>query len=171
MILRLLALGVCVVVAVVLQTALFPALTLGGFRPDLLLLVVLAVALRDGPGAGVRIGAIAGLVHDLLVTQAPLGLGILVLAAIGYAVGVTRPYLAPGSVTAPLLLAFVTGGLVTAGYGTLAGLLGDDRTTVTLLAQGALSVALYNTLLAPIVLGAVQRVSQRFPPPGTGAGD
>ncbi|MCC5949946.1 MAG: rod shape-determining protein MreD [Nitriliruptoraceae bacterium] len=171
MILRSLVLALTILTAVVLQTALFPVLTLAGFRPDLLLLVVLAVALEDGPAAGVRVGGVAGLLHDLLLSQAPLGLGMLVLSAVGYGAGVTRPYLAPGSITAPLLLAFLTGALATGGYGVLAGLLGDDRTTVTLVIQGALSVALYNTLLAPIVLGAVRRLSDRFPLPGSATGD
>jgi len=40
----------------VMQTALFPLLPLGGFRPDLLLLVVVAMALRDGPLVGIRVG-------------------------------------------------------------------------------------------------------------------
>jgi rod shape-determining protein MreD len=42
-------------------------------------------------------------------------------------------------------------------------LLGDERVTVPLLLQASLLVALYNTLLAPIVLGIVSRLSDRFP--------
>lgn len=160
---RLLLTPLIVLTAAVLQTTLFPSLTLLGFRPDLLLLVVLAMALRDGPVSGAVLGASAGLVTDLLVSQAPLGLGVLVFAAIGYGVGQARPYLAPGSISAPLLLAFVSGGLGTAGYGALAALLGDDRVTSTLLLQASLSVALYNTLLAPIVLGVVRWLFDRFP--------
>lgn len=160
---RLLLTPLIVVTAAVLQTTLFSSLTLLGFRPDLLLLVVLAIALREGPVAGAVLGASAGLVTDLLVSQAPLGLGVLVFAAIGYGVGQARPYLAPGSISAPLLLAFVSGGLGTAGYGALAALLGDDRVTSTLLLQASLSVALYNTLLAPIVLGVVRWLFERFP--------
>jgi rod shape-determining protein MreD len=163
MIVRLLAVALTVVTAAVLQTALFPSLTLLGFRPDLLLLVVLAIALRDGVTAGALVGAAAGLVTDLLVSQAPLGLGVAVYAGIGYGVGQARPYLAPGSISAPLLLAFVAGGIGTAGYGALASLLGDDRVTPTLLLRASLSVALYNTLLAPIVFGLLRRLSDRFP--------
>jgi len=154
-----------VLTAAVLQTALFPALTLFGFRPDLLLLVVLAIALREGPTSGAVWGALAGLLTDLLVTQAPLGLGVLVFTGVGYGVGQARPYLAPGSVSAPLLLAFVSGAIGTAGYGALASLLGEDRVTSTLLLQASLAVALYNTLLAPIVFGVVRRLFERFPRP------
>lgn len=163
MIVRLLMAVLTVLTAAVLQTALFPSLTLLGFRPDLLLLLVLAVALREGPVTGALAGALAGLLGDLLVAQAPVGLGVLVSTGVGYAAGLARPYLAPGSVSAPLLLAFASGAIGTAGYGALASLLGDDRVTTALLAQASLAVALYNTMLAPVVFGVVRRLSERFP--------
>ena len=155
--------GLLLLSAAVLQTALFPSLALLGFRPDLLLLVVLAVGLRDGPLSGLRVGAAAGLIADLLVSQASVGLAMVVYTAIGYTVGLARPYLAPDSITAPVLLAFVSGLLGTAGYGMLVLLLGDERITIAFLVQASLSVAFYNTLLAPLALGAVRRLSDRFP--------
>jgi rod shape-determining protein MreD len=160
---RLLLSPLVLVVAAVLQTTLFPSLTLLGFRPDLLLLVVVAIALREGPASGAVLGGLAGLMTDLLVSQAPLGLGVSVFAAVGYGIGQARPYLAPGSISAPLLLAFVSGALGTAGYGALASLLGDDRVSSTLLLQASLSVGLYNTLLAPIALGLIGRLFDHFP--------
>ncbi len=161
--LRTLAIGLTLVTAAVLQTALFPALSLGGFRPNLLLLVALGVALRDGALPGMRVGFAAGLLADLLTTSSPVGLATLVLTGIGYTVGVARPYLAPGSFTAPVLLAFVSGLLGTAGYGVLASLLGERAITFPLLVQASLGVALFNTILAPVVLGLVRRLSDRFP--------
>jgi rod shape-determining protein MreD len=162
-IVRVAATTLLLVTAAVLQTALFPALGLGGFRPNLLLLVVLGVALNDGALPGLRVGFAAGLIADLLTTQAPVGLATLVLTGIGYTVGMARPYLAPGSFTAPLLLAFVSGLLGTAGYGVLSALLGESPVTLPLLVQASLGVALFNTVLAPVVLGIVRRLSERFP--------
>jgi rod shape-determining protein MreD len=162
-ILRIIVVTLLLVTAVLLQTALFPFLSLAGFRPDLLLLVAVAVGLHDGPMAGARVGFVAGLLGDLLVSQAQVGLGALVLSGIGFTVGSARPYLAPESFTAPLILAFLSGLFGTAAYGVLTLLLGDERVTVPLLAQAALLVALYNTLLAPIVLGTIERLSDRFP--------
>jgi rod shape-determining protein MreD len=162
-ILRIIVVTLLLVTAALLQTALFPFLSLAGFRPDLLLLVAVAVGLHDGPMAGARVGFVAGLLGDLLVSQAQVGLGALVLSGIGFTVGLARPYLAPESFTAPLILAFLSGLFGTAAYGVLTLLLGDERVTVPLLAQAALLVALYNTLLAPIVLGMIERLSDRFP--------
>lgn len=163
MILRITAVTLLLISAALLQSALFPFLALAGFRPDLLLLVVVGIALRDGALPGLRVGFAAGLLADLLVQITPVGLAALVYTGIGYVIGIARPYLAPESLTAPVILAFLSGLLGTAGFGVLAGLLGDERITPTLLVQASLSVALYNTLLAPIVIGVTSRLVARFP--------
>jgi rod shape-determining protein MreD len=162
-ILRVIVVTLLLVTAALLQTALFPFLSLAGFRPDLLLLAAVAIGLHDGPMAGARVGFAAGLLADLLVAQAQVGLGALIFSGVGFAVGLARPYLAPDSFTAPLILAFLSGLFGTAGYGVLTLLLGDERVTMLLLVQASLLVGLYNTLLAPIVLGIVGRLSDRFP--------
>jgi rod shape-determining protein MreD len=166
-ILRTVVVTLLLVTAALLQTALFPYLSLAGFRPDLLLLLALAVGMHDGPLAGARVGFAAGLLFDLLVAQSQVGLAALVCSAIGFAVGMARPYLAPESFTAPLLLAFGSGFLGTFAYGVLALLLGDDRVTATLLLQASFLVGIYNTLLAPFVLRLVARLSDRFPVGGS----
>lgn len=155
--------------AALLETALFPYVTLAGYRPDLLLLLTAAFALRDGPMTGVLVGFAAGLLGDLLLVQPVLGLTTVVFVAIGYAVGVVRPYLAIGSVMPPIVVAFVTGLLGTVGYAVLARLLGDPRYTGELVTQASLVVALYNTLLAPAVFPLVNILSSRFPPARTAA--
>ncbi|MEX2504739.1 MAG: rod shape-determining protein MreD [Egicoccus sp.] len=168
MILRVLAVGLLLVTAALLQTALFPFLTLAGFRPDLLLLVTVAVGLHDGPLPGLRVGFAAGLLTDLLVTQSPVGIAVLITTVTGFVVGLARPYLAPESVTAPVIIAFVTGLLGTAGYGVLALLLGEERIAPVMLLQASVAVGLYNTVLAPLALIAVRRLSDRFPLTGPG---
>lgn len=168
MIARTLVVALLLLAAVVLETALFGALTLFGFRPDLLLLVTAAIATRDGPLAGVRVGASAGLLADLLVSSSPVGLGVLVYGVVGALVGWSRPYFAPTSVTAPLVLVAAASVLGTAGYGVLASLLADQRIGAPLVLQGAIAVGLYNTLLAPLATAVVRRVSEGFPLRGSG---
>jgi hypothetical protein len=94
------------VTVAVIETSVLPFLPLPGLTPDLLLLITMVVALKDGPQAGLRVGFAAGLLADLLVAQAPLGSATLVLTSIGGIVGTARPYLASQSVSAPLVLAF-----------------------------------------------------------------
>ena len=163
MIVRTLVVAALLLAAVVLETALFPALTLFGFRPDLLLLTTVVFATRDGPLTGVRIGASAGLVGDLLVSSSPVGLGVLLYGVAGALVGWSRPYLAPNSVSAPLLLATGASVLATAAYGVLASLLADERVSAGLVIQAAIAVGLYNALLTPAVQAGVRRVTDTFP--------
>ncbi|MFP4636378.1 MAG: rod shape-determining protein MreD [Nitriliruptoraceae bacterium] len=163
MILRGLLISLLLVTAVVLETALFPSVTLLGFRPDLLLLLVLAIAVHDGPMSGARVGAVAGLLADLLIMQSPVGLSVAIYATLGWLIGVLRPYVAPDSISGPVVLAFVSGVLGTAAYGTITWLLADQRATFDLVFQAALAVGLYNTLLAPLAYALVGRLGARFP--------
>ncbi len=163
MISRVVALAALLLVALIVQTVLFPQLPTGWIRPDVLLLVVVAVGLADGPFPGMRVGFAAGLMTDLLVLVAPLGLATLVFTVIGFAVGTIRPYLAPSSITAPLVLAGITGALGTAAYGTLALLLGDERFAGWTLIEASLGVAIYNVLIAPLVIRPVAMLLERFP--------
>lgn len=164
---RVAVIGLLVFSAAVLQTALFPHLAIAGYRPDLLLLVTAAFALHDGASTGVLVGFTAGVVTDLLLFQPSLGLSAVVLVSIGYTVGLVRPYLAIGSVTAPVAVALVSGMVGTAGYGLLSRLLGDPRYTFELVVQASLMVALYNTLLAPPAFVLVGGLTNRFPPQRT----
>lgn len=160
---RIAVLALTLVTVAIIETSVLPFLPVTGLAPDLLLLVTMAIALKDGPQAGLRVGFAAGLLADLLVAQMPVGSATLVLTSIGGIVGTARPYLASQSITAPLLLAFLTGALGTAAYGSLSLLLGDGRVTWELLAGSAVRVGLLNTLLAPVALAGIDRLTTRFP--------
>lgn len=161
---RALVIALSLATVALFEMAVFPRLTLAGFRPDLLLLATAAFALYDGPLTGTIVGFVAGLLNDLLLVQPPVGLSAAVLVGVGYVVGVVRPYLASGSATAPAVVAFGSGLLGTTAYGVLARLLGDERFDAELLIQASLLVAVYNTLLSPLLMYAVRHLSQRFPP-------
>lgn len=151
------------VTAAILQTTLLPVLSLSGFRPDLLLLVTIAFALRDGLLSGMRVGFAAGVLTDLLLNESPVGLTALVFLGVAYAVGVARPFLAPDSLTAPVILS-VMGTLVGVfGYGLFSAVLAEDPIAIGLIVQASLVSALYALLLAPIVSGLVRRLSELFP--------
>ena len=151
------------VTAAILQTSLLPFLSLSGFRPDLLLLVTIAFALRDGLLTGLRVGFAAGVLVDLLLNESPVGLTALVFVGVAYAVGVARPYLAPDSWTAPVILSVMGTFLGVAGYGLLAAVLAEDPIAIGLVVQASVVSAIYALLLAPVVFGLVRRLSEQFP--------
>lgn len=151
------------VTAAILQTSLLPFLSMSGFRPDLLLLVTIAFALKDGLLTGLRVGFAAGVLVDLLLNESPVGLTALVYVGVAYAVGTARPFLAPDSWTAPVILS-VMGTLVgVAGYGLLSAVLAEDPIAIGLVVQASLVSAIYALLLAPVVFGLVRRLSEQFP--------
>lgn len=151
------------VTAAILQTSLLPFLSVSGFRPDLLLLVTIAFSLRDGLLTGLRVGFAAGVLVDLLLNESPVGLTALVFVGVAYAIGVARPFLAPDSWTAPVILS-VMGTLVgVAGYGLLSAVLAEDPIAIGLIVQASLVSAIYALLLAPVVFGLVRRLSDQFP--------
>ena len=151
------------VTAAILQTSLLPFLSLSGFRPDLLLLVTIAFALRDGLLTGQRVGFAAGVLVDLLLNESPVGLTALVFVGVAYAVGMARPYLAPDSWSAPVILSVVGTLVGVAGYGMLSAVLAEDPIAVGLIVQASVVSAIYAVLLAPVVHGLVRRLSDQFP--------
>lgn len=169
MTLRPLVVVLLVVTTAAIQSVVFPYLTVGGYRPDLLLLLTVGFALRDGALPGIRIGIACGLVADLMATQTPLGLGILVHAVVGAGVGVLRPYLAPDSLTAPLVSAGATGVLGTLAFGLGARAFGESLLTTSIVLETALMVGIYNTVLAVPVIGAVTKLTRKWPPGQTSA--
>ena len=79
--------AVVIVVALVLQVALFATFDLDGARPDIMVLVAVAAGYVAGPERGAIVGFAAGLAFDIVLTT-PLGLSALVYCLVGYAVGV-----------------------------------------------------------------------------------
>jgi rod shape-determining protein MreD len=63
---RLLVLAAVLVGAVVVQSAVLAGVRLGGVRPDLLVLAVVAVAMASDATTGAVFGFVTGLVADLL---------------------------------------------------------------------------------------------------------
>lgn len=150
--------------ALLITTVIGPSLAVAGYRPDLMTLLVVAVAFYDGSASGARAGFAVGLIGDLLSTASgPVGVGALVLLLVGYGVGSLRPYLSGTAMVGQIAVA--AGGTVVAvlGYG-FAGLLLDVSPADPALAlETALAVALYNALLAPFGFHAVGWVSHKFP--------
>jgi rod shape-determining protein MreD len=160
---RALVIGLLLVITALVEVSLLPVLTVSGFTPDLLLLLVIAFALDDGALTGVRVALPAGLLTDLLSSTTPLGLSALVYLGVAYAVGAARPYLAPESLTAPTLFAGAGTFLGVGGYGILSALLARASASALLVAEAALVATVYAILLAPGAFALTRYVDRHFP--------
>ena len=139
-------LGLLVLVTAVLQASIVGAFDIGGGRPDLLLVSVVAVALLRGTTTGAVVGFAAGLVFDL-ATFETLGVTSLLLTLAGYWIGRYGETTGRGRQHAPLLsvlvitIAYAVGGYV------LHTVLGD-----TVSARVALGTALPPALVGNLLL-------------------
>lgn len=75
-----------VIVLLVMQATLIPFIALAGVTPDLLLIFVIVIALREGQIPGTIAGFIIGLIADI-VTGDFLGLGALTKTIAGFTAG------------------------------------------------------------------------------------
>lgn len=157
--------GGLIVLAILVKTTILPAVAIATFRPDVLVLVVVAVALVEGPDSGLRLGFAAGLVQDLVSGGGALvGLGPLVFMAVGFAAGRSRPYL----VAAEQAGAIAVSGALAAGATLLSGILGTMfgviQPSFGRILLATVVVGLYSAALSPLVLRPTQRLIRQVPP-------
>lgn len=151
--------------ALLITTVALPAVRVGGWRPDVVVATVVAVALADGADSGLRMGFGLGLAQDLLgASEGLVGLWALVLLVIGYVTGRARPYTAAGGLPARMAVTGIAAGVALLGYGLLGK--GLDVTAISWgrLVTGALVTALYTGLVSPAVLYPVTAAVRRVPP-------
>ncbi len=157
-----LALGI---VAVILQTTLFDRfLDPFGVAPDFVLLVVVAASFQLTEDAAILLGFSAGLLTDLLGNTL-LGVWALVLTVAGYMTVRIRPRV-EGNTFLTLMSVF---GLTVAGellYAVLGTLFGQQVFSDVNALKKVLLAAVYNLILAAIVLPITGRLMRRDPAAG-----
>jgi rod shape-determining protein MreD len=151
--------AVSIVTALLLQITVVGRLPVPGAPPDLLLLLVLAFALAEGPTAGMATGFVAGMLADGLSTH-EMGRLALCYALAGYVIGNLqdneRSTLQPFGAVA--LGALVSLGAF-AGEGVL---LGDPRITLHAVLRAATSSVPYDVVLTPFVVPLVGGLVRRL---------
>ncbi|MBL7497206.1 rod shape-determining protein MreD [Frankia sp. CNm7] len=148
------ALVVVLLAAVIGQVSVVARLPLPGGHPDLVLLLLAAAALVEGPVVGALLGFTAGLFGDLLSTHV-LGRSALVLCLVGYLVGLVAEATERSVLVA---LAAISGAVAAGSLGNVlvAVLLGDGAPTEAgPVLLRALTAALYAALLTPFLFPAV----------------
>lgn len=170
---RVLMFAVVLLTALLLQTVVFAGLSVAGWRPDLVLVTVVAFGLAEGPDTGLRYGFAAGLVSDLLSGGGLVGVGALVLCLVGYTTGSIRPYLSTHLLAGQIAVAAIAGAGAVLAHGVLSRSLGLPQYRVDAVLAGALAIGLYDALVAPLVCRPIALLTERYAPavpPGSSFG-
>ncbi|MFD7442148.1 rod shape-determining protein MreD [Streptomyces sp. NPDC059909] len=152
-----------VVVALVVQVSVLSRLHLPGAVPDLLLLVVLALALVYGHVSGALIGFGAGLLADLAPpADHAAGRYALVLCVIGYLAGLVKPETGRlTSATGPMLVVVAAAVGSTLLYAGVGALVGDTAARHVGLGSLLFTAAVYDLLLAPFTVPLIMALARR----------
>lgn len=149
-----------VVTALILQLTVVGRLPVPGAAPDLVLVLVIAFALAEGPMSGMVTGFVAGLLADGLSTH-ELGRLALAYALAGYLTGMLQDE--TDRSTLQPFGAVALGGLVSlAAFSAEGVLLGDPRITFAPVLRAALSAVPYDVVLTPFVVPLVTGLVRRL---------
>ncbi len=153
-----------VVVALVLQVSVLARLHLPGAVPDLLMLVVLALALTYGHVAGCLVGFFAGLLADLAPpADHAAGRYALVLCVIGYAAGLLRPDSGQvRSAAMPMALVAVAAVVSTLLYAIVGAGVGDTAARHVGVVNLVITATVYDLILAPFTVPWIMKLARRL---------
>ena len=157
MIRRTIAVVAILVTALLLQSTVFAEIRLLGAKPELMYLVVIVLAILEGPSEGAVVGFAGGMSQDFLLNQ-PKGITALTLTLLGYTVGLARQYIVSPSPLLPTLMVAVGTFAGVLFYEVVAFLLGTLKADGVLFLRTATFSALYTALLTPIVYPLLRRV-------------
>jgi rod shape-determining protein MreD len=155
-----------VVVALVLQVAVFPHVAWEGIVPNVCLLVVVASALVRGPAFAATLGFFAGLLLDLAPPADHVaGRWALALVVVGYVAGLMRQDTRTPATTVVATVA-VSSFVGTSVYALSGLVIGDAVASSGDLVRVILVALLWDVLLTPLVLPGVMRLLARMEPAG-----
>jgi rod shape-determining protein MreD len=157
---------VVVLVAAILQVVVVNRLPLPGGGPDLLVLVVVAIALASGPERGAMFGFFAGFVADVMPPAGHIaGRLAFAYAIVGYGAGLLDDPEETSVLTTILVVAASSAAAVLL-YAGVGALLGDVRITPSATAHLLVSTVVYDVVLAPFVVPPVSAMARRLEPVG-----
>src|SRR5699024_1030107 len=162
---RILLLAALLVAALVLQISVFPHLAVAGVVPDVVGMLVVAVALAEGPRYASGFGLLAGLVLDLAPpAEHTVGRWALAFVLIGYLAGLVRQD-AARSVVGTAVTAAACSFIATSVFAISGMLLEDPGVTVGRVIGLLPLVVVYDVAVAlalvPLVGGWLARLRER----------
>jgi rod shape-determining protein MreD len=164
--LRVAAASALVVVALVMQVAIFPHLAWQGIVPNFCLLVVVAAALVRGPAFAATLGFFAGLMLDLAPPADHVaGRWALALVVVGYVAGLMRQETRALAMTVVATVA-ASSFIGTSVYALSGVVLGDAVVGSGDLLRVIVVAVICDVLLTPLVLPGMMRLLARLEPVG-----
>jgi rod shape-determining protein MreD len=160
---RTIAIGAVLVTALLLQTTVFGELNLLGVRPSLVYVVVILIAITEGPSEGAVVGFIGGMLQDFLLNE-PKGITALTLTLLGYAMGLARQYVSSPSPLLPTILVAVGTASGVLFHSVVAFLLGRFEHPLVYGVRVVLLTSLYGAILTPLVNPLIRRVVESSRP-------
>jgi len=148
------------IILLIIQTTIFPRLSLGGVRPDLALLATVGYSLVAGRQKGMSFGFFLGLLQDVL-SGGLLGTNGFIKGFVGYVVGVFKQQVADRSLFFPTLAIFFGSLLNGALYFLIARVLYADKYSWWFFIRTTALETGYNLALGVIVTGAIGIASRR----------
>jgi rod shape-determining protein MreD len=149
------------IVALALQTAVLTRIPLPGATPDVVLLLVVGIALAEGPMPGLLAGFSSGLALDVVPpADHAVGRYAFVLTLVGYLAGLAQDE-AERSVVMPFVVVGAASAGATALYAGLGALFSETGVEGRMLLGLLPSAVLYDVLLAPFVVPVVMALARR----------
>jgi rod shape-determining protein MreD len=134
----------------ILQVMIAPHIAIGGVVPSIPLLVVITLALIEGPVAGSVAGFSGGLLLDMLGTG-PIGAWALVLTLVGYLAGLLSENVFAEGWLLPVTVALLTGLAAEFFYLGVLGVLGAGAPLGRALLSAVVPKGVYNAVLAMLL--------------------
>jgi rod shape-determining protein MreD len=150
--------------AAVVQVVVVNALPLPAGRPDLIALIVIAVALASGSQRGAMFGFFAGFVADVMPPAAHIaGRDAFAYTIVGFLAGLLEQHEETSALTTIFMVAAGSAAAVLL-YAALGGLIGDVRITPSATVHSLIAVVVYDVVLAPFVVRPIAAVMRRLEP-------
>ena len=150
------------------ETSVFGRATLVGAKPELLLLIVVALGMSEGPAFGATAGFVMGLSTDL-VLQLPAGVSALTFTIIGYVVGRARAQVQSPGAWLPMIMVSIATFVGVMFYAGFNRALGEHFGALSVV-RAAFLAAVYNCLLTPFVFPIVRAIAVRLRPAASEVG-
>lgn len=151
------------IVGLALETSVFGQATLVGAKPELLVLITVAIAMADGPAFGAITGFVLGMLTDS-VLPLPQGVSALTFTIAGYTVGRVRAQVQRPSAWLPIIMVSVSTFLSVLLYAALTFVIGRATLSPLHVVRDAALAGLYNALLTPFVFPALRVLCARMRP-------